>query len=71
MTPPSEHPDHIAMLLRIHDIADRFDAVWQAAERGGMPPRIEDYLADTTEPSRAALLRELLAVELVCALDTG
>src|SRR5690349_4426322 len=39
---------------------DRFEKAWQAGER----PRIEDYLADTSEPERSLLLRELLGLEL-------
>jgi WD40 repeat protein/serine/threonine protein kinase len=39
---------------------DRFEADWKAGRR----PRIEDYLDDTPEPGRPALLRELVLLEL-------
>ena len=39
---------------------DRFEAEWRAGRR----PRIEQYLAEASEPCRSALLRELLALEL-------
>src|SRR5262245_8492758 len=38
----------------------RFEAAWQAGQR----PRIEDYLGETCEPTRPALLGELLRLEL-------
>src|SRR5262249_43693301 len=38
----------------------RFEAAWQAGQR----PRIEDYLGGTCEPTRSALLGELLRLEL-------
>jgi serine/threonine protein kinase len=38
----------------------RFEAAWQAGQR----PRIEDYLGQTPEPARSALLAELLRLEL-------
>jgi serine/threonine-protein kinase len=38
----------------------RFEAAWQARQR----PRIEDYLGETREPTRSALLVELLRLEL-------
>src|SRR5262245_14868110 len=40
-------------------IATPFDRAWRAGQR----PRIEDYLADISEPRRARLLEELLRVE--------
>jgi serine/threonine protein kinase len=42
----------------------RFEAACKAADAGGPSPRPEDYLGDTPEPARSALLRELLALEL-------
>jgi serine/threonine-protein kinase len=38
----------------------RFEAAWQAGQR----PRIEDYLGQTREPTRSALLAELLRLDL-------
>jgi serine/threonine-protein kinase len=49
--------DHLSW---IDPVADRFEQAWQEGPR----PRIEHYLSDTPEPRRAALLDELLAVEL-------
>jgi formylglycine-generating enzyme required for sulfatase activity len=43
---------------------DRFEEVWRAVPAGGPRPRIEDYLAEAAETDRAALLRELVLVEL-------
>ncbi len=45
---------------RINDAADRFERAWKAEPR----PRIEDYLAEAGPEMRAALLEELLRVEL-------
>jgi serine/threonine-protein kinase len=44
----------------IDAVCVRFEAVWQAGRR----PRIEDHLGDTPEPTRSALLGELLRLEL-------
>jgi hypothetical protein len=44
----------------LDEACDRFEASWRAGER----PRIEGFLADTTDSLRPALLRYLLAVEL-------
>jgi serine/threonine-protein kinase len=38
----------------------RFEEAWKAGQR----PRIEDYLGETSEPTRSALLDELLRLEL-------
>ena len=46
---------------------DRFEKAWQAGER----PCIEDFLADTPEPERSLLLRELLGLELAYRRDQG
>ncbi len=43
----------------INQVADRFEQEWVAGQR----PRIEDYLADVSEPRRSCLLEELLHVE--------
>jgi serine/threonine-protein kinase len=44
---------------RVDRVCERFEDAWIAGQR----PLIEDYLADTPEPERAALLRELLKLE--------
>jgi serine/threonine protein kinase len=42
-----------------------FEEAWRAVlDEGGSRPRIEDYLGDTTEPTRSELLKELLRVDL-------
>src|SRR5262245_11618187 len=46
------------------ELCDRFEAAWKAAGAAGQPPRIEDYLSDTSGPGRAVLLHELTAVDL-------
>src|SRR5262249_35783398 len=46
---------------RVDEVCIRFESAWQAA---GTPPRIEDYLGDTTGAGRGALLRELLLLDL-------
>src|SRR5262245_42431059 len=43
----------------IDDVCVRFEAVW----RDGPPPRIEDFLTDSPDADRAALLRELVRIE--------
>jgi serine/threonine protein kinase/formylglycine-generating enzyme required for sulfatase activity len=49
----------IADWSSIHATAERFQSAW----KGGLRPRIEDYLAETDEASRGGLLEELLRVE--------
>jgi serine/threonine-protein kinase len=45
---------------RLEQVCDRFEAAWKAGAR----PRIEDHLAAVPEPERAALLRELIPLEV-------
>jgi serine/threonine protein kinase len=49
-----------AAVGHIEEVCDRFEAAWRT---GGLP-RIEDYLCETPEPERSALLGELLVLEL-------
>jgi hypothetical protein len=44
----------------VDDVCLRFEAAWQEGQR----PAIDAYLADTPEPARSVLLRELLGLEL-------
>lgn len=57
-------PSNVSLPLplkrRVDQVCMQFQAAWNAGER----PRIEDYLADTPEPVRSTLLRELLALDL-------
>src|SRR5262245_7014683 len=46
--------------LWVHDVCNRFEAAWRAGRR----PRIEEYLGDAPEPGRAALLSELILLDL-------
>ena len=52
---------------QIDQICDAFEAAWRAGRR----PKIEDELAAVEEPSRAALFRELLLVELELRRQAG
>jgi serine/threonine protein kinase len=45
---------------RVNEVCNRFELAWKAGQR----PRIEDFLGDTPEPERSALLRELLALDI-------
>jgi DNA-directed RNA polymerase specialized sigma24 family protein len=48
-----------------------FEAAWKTAQSTGQRPRIEDYLGDTDEPERSALVRELIAVEIAYRQGAG
>src|SRR5262249_19521986 len=43
----------------VDQVCDRFEAACQAGGR----PRIDDFLGDTAEPARSALLRELVMLD--------
>ncbi len=53
-------PVPLAAQRRIEAVCRRFEADWQA----GLRPRLEDYLAGTTNDETGPLLRELLRLEL-------
>jgi serine/threonine-protein kinase len=57
---PESGVDREAQYQRVDQACDAFEAEWQ----GGRQPSIESYLADTPEPERSFLLKELLHVEL-------
>ncbi len=57
-----------AKLAWIDEVADRFEAAWQADQES---PRIEFYLSDSTGPLRLALLVELVHVDLACRRRRG
>jgi serine/threonine-protein kinase len=65
-TPHDETPSPTE-LLEINRICDRFEVQWRAGGR----PAIEDQIARAHEPSRSALLRELLCTELECRRSAG
>jgi hypothetical protein len=52
-------------------ICDRFEAALKAAGGGGRRPRIDDYLAGVPEAERAALLPELIALEVAYRRSWG
>ena len=60
-TPPPE------LTARIDAACDRFEKAWQAGPR----PRIEDFLATTTEAGLSILLRELIALEIELRIQQG
>jgi serine/threonine-protein kinase len=43
----------------LDELCTQFEKAWKAGQR----PRIEDFLADTQEPERSALLRELILLD--------
>src|SRR5437870_3871547 len=61
---PSEDALRSSVVKRVDKVCDRFEAAWRTAPSTGQRPRIEDYLADAPASERAALLRELLRMEL-------
>jgi hypothetical protein len=50
----------LSLVLRINEVCNRFELAWQTGPR----PRLEDFLGDTPEPERSALLRELIALDI-------
>jgi serine/threonine protein kinase len=66
---PPPTGDNISASLsdRIDQVCDRFEQAVQA----GQSPRIEDFIADFLESGRAALLAELIALEMDLALNRG
>jgi serine/threonine-protein kinase len=63
-----ERPDlPLYVLDRIDRICDRFEAGWKRGER----PRIEDALGEIAAPHRGALLRDLVAAEIVARRRRG
>jgi hypothetical protein len=66
LIPDDSAPDPKAIQW-IEQVCDRFEAAWKAGHR----PRIEDELAGAEGPARAALLRELLLIELSYRLRAG
>ncbi len=57
---PEDEPPSEALLQRVDQVCDAFEAEWQA----GRQPRIEQFLTDAPAAEQARLLRELLALEL-------
>jgi DNA-binding beta-propeller fold protein YncE/tRNA A-37 threonylcarbamoyl transferase component Bud32 len=61
---PSEDSLPLSAELRIDAVCQRFEAAWRAVKCGGARPVVEAYLDHAAVPERAALLRELLALDL-------
>jgi tetratricopeptide (TPR) repeat protein len=55
-----DSPLSLSLVLRINEVCNRFELAWQTGPR----PRLEDFLSDTPEPERSALLRELIALDI-------
>jgi tRNA A-37 threonylcarbamoyl transferase component Bud32 len=54
----------VSVQLHLEEVCARFEAAWQAAGRAGAAPRLEEHLGAASGPGRAALLRELLRLDL-------
>jgi tRNA A-37 threonylcarbamoyl transferase component Bud32 len=65
--PGNNGPLSLSALNRIEQICTRFEDAWLAGQR----PRIEDFLGNTAEAERAALLLELLRLEVHYRLRAG
>ena len=61
---PSEESLSLSVQLRIDAVCQLFEAAWQTVTHGSSRPTIEAYLNTAAESERAALLRELLKLEL-------
>jgi serine/threonine protein kinase len=54
----------LSLACRIDDACNRFEAAWKVATATADAPRLEDFLTDTVEPDRSALLKELLPIDV-------
>jgi serine/threonine protein kinase/tetratricopeptide (TPR) repeat protein len=64
---PNDGSLPLSQAQRLNEVCDRFERAWRAGPR----PNIEDYLGDTPEPDRAALLRELIALDMAYRRQAG
>jgi WD40 repeat protein/serine/threonine protein kinase len=53
----------LSLARRVDAVCSRFEIAWQNTGPTGSRPRIEDYLGDTPEPERLALLRQLIPLD--------
>ena len=62
MSEPSSEAQALPLKLArdVEHRCNRFEVAWQ----GGTPPRLEDYVAEAPEAIRAALLRELILLDI-------
>jgi serine/threonine-protein kinase len=56
---------------RLDPICDAFEAAWKTARSLGARPRIEDFLTEMPEPTRALLLRELVRADVHYRQELG
>jgi tRNA A-37 threonylcarbamoyl transferase component Bud32 len=61
---PSTSAPSAALLLRVREVRQRFEAAWQAAVSEADGPILERYLGETEEPERSLLLHALLSLEV-------
>jgi hypothetical protein len=54
----------LSLARHVDAVCHRFETAWKSAGLAGARPAIEAYLGDTPEPARAALLCELILVEV-------
>jgi WD40 repeat protein/tetratricopeptide (TPR) repeat protein/tRNA A-37 threonylcarbamoyl transferase component Bud32 len=54
----------VSVQLRLEEVCARFEAAWKAAGSAATAPRIEERLGAAAGPGRAALLRELLRLDV-------
>jgi eukaryotic-like serine/threonine-protein kinase len=54
----------LSAALQVDSVCERFESAWKAANAGAERPKIETFLAGTDGPARAALIRELLRVDV-------
>ena len=62
MSEPSSEAQALPLELArdVEHRCNRFEVAWQ----GGTPPRLEDHVAEAPEAIRAALLRELILLDI-------
>jgi serine/threonine protein kinase len=61
----------LSVAQRVDAIAYRFEKTWKAAAAPNQRPCLADYLGDTPEPERAALLSELIALDIAYRRQAG
>jgi WD40 repeat protein/tRNA A-37 threonylcarbamoyl transferase component Bud32 len=54
----------VSVQLHLEEVCARFEAAWKAAGSAATAPRIEEHLGAAAGPGRAALLRELLRLDV-------
>jgi serine/threonine protein kinase/Tol biopolymer transport system component len=62
--PPIDAAWDSALAQHIDAVCDRFEAAWKAVPTTGAPPPIEHYLGDAAPPEAAALLPELVLLDV-------